>query len=238
MSYSRDRDAHTRGAGAIAAVDRPGSRQAKRALGAAMSRARDAQRAALTYGARGGLGAINTGTGTGLRGRQIFTGDLVPGVVEGGNPLGPLTPPERGGGGLPPVLPPPGIFGQRGGALVQQPRVDNVVTDPAYPGTTPPRRPSPPPFPGVDTGGRNTLPPPPQTGVIVPPPKSTVTIVTGGGSGGAGLNTGGTRTAPITPIPPPMEIPDAQASSSTPWMLIGAVALGAWLLLGDHKDEP
>lgn len=103
MSYTRDKDAYTRSAGAIAAFDRDPRMIAARKRKLARSKTRDTAMAQLTYGARGGLGRINLGTGTGPTGRPS---GLKPGVVEGGRPL--VVPPPVVGG-------PMGTGGHRGG---------------------------------------------------------------------------------------------------------------------------
>lgn len=106
MSYSRDKDAYTRGPGAIAAADYGNARRAhERRMIQRRSGVRDRALAEYTLGPRGGIGAIPLpsagGVRTGIRtGGNVESpgGGLVP-QVGSGRGGGSVTFPAGGGGG-------------------------------------------------------------------------------------------------------------------------------------------
>lgn len=170
MSYGRDRDAHTRGVGAIAAADHLRSRKARARLFALQTVRRDAQLAGLTYGPGGGLagygplqalGAINLAN-TPMR--SGWTPVINPGSGE--------TPPST------PTHQPPHAF--------LPPR----TVMPTGPTTVPPLTPLPPrgPIRGTTRPTLTAFPLPPATSLPPPsriPPSRTFPYPGGGGGGGS-----------------------------------------------------
>ena len=227
MSYSRDRDMATRGVGAIASRDyaHPRAALARAAARARATAAHDRRLAGMTYGARGGLGAVSTlNTVTGMTG-----GLRRPTIVEGGTIEGGSTRPYEGGGKIPPGTPRAPIVGKW-----KDPNLTKGYRPPATAFV---------PDSKLSTSSPET---PPVVVDIKPPTKKPVTpLVSGGGGGGVSLPP---KTAP-TPLPEleQVEIPDvpeavdpgpsaAPASSKRNLLILaGAVGLAAIILLRD-KD--
>lgn len=216
MAYGRDPDRHTRGVGAVAARDNahPHAARARRKAINQRTVARDRVLREITYGPRGGIGAVDVGTrrpsrmpDTGL----TFDGAGKPDPVVGGTGgrVGP-----GGGGGFTSGTTSRTQIGS--GIRYAQPFTTSLVIDPIVP---PP--PPLPPDPGAGSGSGSPRP-------KLPPAPS-------GGGGGSWTPT----TKPSVPMPElePVDLPDVPAPSAgislTPKTLaIGAAAaLAAYLLL-------
>lgn len=246
MSYGRDRDAATRGVGAIASRDMRHPHAVRRRQIAKARRLARADRAlsGLTYGPvgglSGGLGALNaaTNTPTGLTGGARRPTIVKGGSIEGGGQT-PLQIAANNLAALPPRTfisppkPPPVYTGNVAAALTAIPGI-KVLTQPApkkpLPGKRPPPVPTAPPLPEpsgsvTTTGGKS----------------SGGSSSSGGGSGGGGgaSGGGGGSTLPdFAPddLPDPEDVPAASTTSSsmsTGKMLAigGGIAAALYLLL-------
>lgn len=252
MSYGRDRDAYTRGAGAIAAADFGNARRAAaRRAKVDRSAALDARRAELTYGPYGGLGRIS-GAKIGVPGPAL----RAPSTID--------VPPQSGPLGPRPVTPPGGAGGGgRGGRSLVPLKVGRygLAVSPGQPAAEPgtnvgpsgatvglPTIAPPSSSPGGRTG--TDVPVTPVRGTSSPRPPTTV-VVSGGGSGGPSGGKGSPlplpTPAPLLPSPTLVidEIPDVMvAPTPTPTrsrsklLLIAALAGGAYLVLRNKKGRP
>lgn len=239
MSYHRDHDGHTRGVGAIAAIDGPRRTRKRQRLAQVLAQ-KDQRRAKLTMDNAGrvqALGAVSR-TGSSFQnknapilggGGQTFDSSggvrgtlpqtYTPGGTGGGaggmkpRPSTLLIPatvaPSGGGGG--------GAGGTRGGSGGSSSGGGGgtvIVSDPV-PGTSPPDI----SLPGAPTSGSSG---------------------SGGGSvdgGGAGVQSGGSSTPPtfIDPGVVPSEEPDVGMSNGMK-LALGAAAIGGlWYLFGRKK---
>lgn len=206
MSFVKDKDARTRGVGAIAAVDTVGDRlrrheriKAARMAQRDVALARLAKRNPLT-----GLGAINMG------------GKIVP-EVPGGGGAGGGKPPGGGGGG--------GPGGSGGGFHVVGPGpaangFKGVVgMMPGRGGVTHPGLPVPPPLPL----------PPVDPGTVAPPPGGGG-VVSGGGGGGTDAG-GGLPPDDTSQLPGDEVLPvDTPTASGPNYLLWAGLAFGAYWL--------
>jgi len=266
MSYTRDKDAHTRGVGAIAAADGSRARRARQGKIARALRARDRAMSGMTMGPRGGLvgmGLIsNVGTSrqnlaTPVRGQSIGYGieSGAPGTAGGRPSTVIVTPPVRGGYSSSPTS-----------SLPVAPMSYNTSAVPLLPAQYAPgvATPIPPPTNvGPGRGFVGPTPKPPLTytcadGSVVamqslcPTPASSSTSTDtssttapvdtssgGGGGGGAGIATAPGTPATFTPPTTPDEIPAGTGMSTGMMVAIGAAALGGlYLLFGKKRGGP
>lgn len=252
MSYTRDKDAHTRGVGAIAAADGSRTRLRKRiAIGRAL-RARDRVMAAYTLGPNGGavgLGAINTaGTRPGWQGGRPISNTTIDGGSSIFQPPGRVPPPQPGGHG---GMPTPHIATAQlraGGTRVLAPGPYQPGTRPAAGGGVVID-----PGPG-GAGSMYTCADGTQVSDLAACSVSTQVQTTGttgggasggsssggGGGGGGGVMTGGSGPPPdLTPPASPDEIPAGAGMSTTEKVVIAAAALGGlYLLFGKKRGAP
>lgn len=229
MSYGRDGDRHTRGVGAIAAVD--GAHPAR-----ARARARRVQQSlamreraigGLAYGPGGGLsslGRINLANigAQGFRAGQIIAPDHSGGTGgPGGGVVGPAPGGATAGGGSPRtgVKNGPGIVLGTGGRTTPKgfegrPAMSTVPRQPVIG------------IPPKITGGSGK-------------PNSGGSILTGSGGGGGGSSGGGSSTTdpdPVVTAPVLPDVPSSTSTSSIPtWALILGAAAGLYLLTKDEE---
>jgi hypothetical protein len=265
MSYGRDRDAYTRGAGAIAAADHGNARRAAaRRAKIVRSEALDVHRSGLTYGPFGGLGSK---LGIAAPVLRAPTGIDVPPQGDRGTPP-PITQPPggtgggRGGGTGRPILPGRvGRFGRAisdGVSMVGEPGTSVSPWDGTVGGGTvggsrgggqlPPITPG---GGGSRTGTDLTVVTTPTPGGFRPPKplRPSGGAGAGGGAGGAGVVTGGRGSMVVSQVPPPSIIIDTfpeaipepvvtRPSSTKKYLLIAALVGGAYLVLRDRKAKP
>jgi len=222
MSYGRDRDAHHRGVGAVAAADHLRMRARKRKRMSRATRARDAQLAGLTYGRTGGLagfghleslGAIKL-SNVGVRTQTVVRGglpDAPPGVTTNpyggagarlGNRIGTMGPLGPTSTPTPPLMPMPAPGGLRNPAQSSAPVFQPIVVAPV------PVVPS----PGVTTGGTLCSAAQALLGQCTPSGSTSSSSGSSGDGGGAGINSGGDSGLPT--MTPPPDVPDAPDTSS------------------------
>lgn len=232
MSYGRDRNARTRGVGAIAAIDHvSGKRRRMAAMGAVEMAKRDRE---LTLLARTAF-------------RPMAMGKMIEGEIPGRAEPRPRTPPSKGPpinpGPLPPPYQPPssppyvppapsGLPGKAGG--LTNPGSGGVyTTPPVWTQNTPP-----------STTG---LPPPGPLPDPMPPAGGGTTGTNSGGGGGGGSGGGGGGGKPFPEnggiVPPGFELPPQQElppindgmSNTTKYVLLGVAVLGGYFLWKEHK---
>lgn len=195
MTFVRDRNAHTRGIGAIAAGDRDPMQQRRRLVKSRIFQRRDA-----AVGRLAGLGAMNLSASVPT---QLTSGITSPGP--GPQPVGPLTPAQQ-------------IY-----ALSAATRAGS----PAMISTSVP----------ISTGLPTVIVDP--SGNVVSSPVQTVTGTSTTSPVGTMTSGSGTVSSPVpviaapaaTPIPDAPTVPVATSDdNTTTYLLIGAAALGAYLL--------
>lgn len=247
MAYERDRDAHTRGIGAIAAADGSRTRARRRMQVARALRERDRALSQITMGPRGGLGAIRgfTNPGSPTVG-SVRTMDASP--TTGGRGLTtdytpPKLPGSSGGGTAPPSRTPISITTIASRAVTMAPRPAATI----YGGKTAPPGSY---GTGVTPNGGNVDP----GGSLLPPTtisdNGSGTTTTsgssggggytggggGGGGGGAGVTTGGGGAPTFTePAVPGEDIPQSSGMSNTTKALIAAGVIGGLYFLTKKK---
>jgi hypothetical protein len=240
MGYTRDKDAATRGIGAIASRDHANPRAVamRRARIAHATTARDRALAHMTYGARGGLslGAISRASAGMLKdimAPTIKTGgsiEVPPLKTQGLTsidvrpPLPPVRPPITQPP-LPPFPAPSPIRDRFNNLAIRSKNINAVFTptviiDPVRPssgntGIVPPKVTTKPP--GVVTGG-------------------------GGGGGGGGYNTGVVGPVDLPPMDPLPDVPEGQdaaahssLTSNKNLVIAGGVALAAFLYFKNKR---
>jgi hypothetical protein len=248
MSYTRDKDAHMRGVGSVAARDGARPRAAARRI-ARVKRAlatRDRIMAGLTYGPNGGLaglGAVNIG---GASSRTGILKDTTPDGGTGGRTTMPVpgqlvapTPAPRGGGTTPTgfsvktATSSAGAIRAAAQAAAANPYQGKVmpggiVVDPG-PGATI--------YTCADGSQVSDL----SQCSVAPIIQTTGTTGGGGGGGdGSGATTGGGTAPTLTPPSIPDEdIPEGSTGmSTTEKIVIAAAALGGlYLLFGRKKGQ-
>jgi hypothetical protein len=239
MGYERDKDRHTRGVGAIAALDHGNAarlryRQMKRRRSEALDRARREY----TYQPGGGLGAVEALGRVNLSGVKPLanhTGIAADIKAAGGQ----VQPPPfiggaSGGGGLSnrptTKLQPSRLYGGAG-TVLQNPQMNTKVVVSRQPTVFQPTFPMP-------------LPVTPTTGL--PPARSSSTggsLVSGGGGGGGGTWGAGSGTVPAYPGMETPELPDIPADEAPATdgvdiktvAIVGGVAVAAWFLFFRNK---
>lgn len=222
MSYGRDPDRHTRGAGAIASRDNvnPAATRARRLARNQQTVAHDRAVRQMTYGPRGGIGAIDLGmkgqTGGTKGGISTTTGRGI--SFDYGTSNQPGMPEAPGGV---PKPPPPPTFTTSRTHLANPLKRTSVLEQLLEPLRPPSTVPPPPPLP------------PPSTR---PQPSPVVTRPTTSSGGGGGVWTP-TTSKPTVEIPEEVVVPDvpepaaATAISGKTVAIVGAAALAAYLLL-------
>lgn len=261
VSYERDKDAYTRGSGAIAASDYGNPRRAaERRQRLVRSAQIDAQRAGLTYGVRGGLGAAPAGAVTRSSRTPTFDPSLSKDLTyTRDTQLGPKPLPPRK-----PVPPPPQRPGMPMPTGVVSPTMKGAVPTRAlaptgtriqFPGTWVPTTPAVPTklepgdpfaFPVVrDPGAIVTLTPvasPTKKAVVSKPARGVVSTGGGGGGGGGSWVPSPSPSAPLptvdagTPTVWIEESTPVAPPKKKPWWLLGVAAVaGAILLLGEDS---
>lgn len=247
MSYGRDPDAYTRGAGAVAAADRVNPRAtAARAAGFARALAvRDRALSGLTYGERGGLGNVGlatkvvykprtrvlppprrviiappTRTGSSLTTTRLAVSRTpVPAFT-------PITPPKINAGSFGPTAPP--------SATVRPPSIPPLILPP---GSTVQ-------YPGQETVVVGLPPPPIQPAPPTRKISELITKASGGrvtpaGGGGGTWSPTLKQTAPVPAMPASVDLPDVESDAGAPGSepstktiaFVGAAALAAYLLV-------
>lgn len=258
MSYQRDRDSATRGAGAIASRDMAHPRQARarqrqRAL-ATLRRDRALRGATMgnSGGVVGGLGAISranvAGGLTGPTGAHIMGGGH--GVEGSGGITTPPLPPKGTGGTTPPSIKNRATHDAAiKKAFAAPPKVKNT-----NPPRSPPKHPPHKPYPGTNRPPPIPTPPPTDSGTSVsaPPPVTNAPLNSGTSSGGGGGGSSGGTTDPgsgTTGMPDytPTDLPDpddttdtsttSTASTGKMLLLAAGIGLGAYFLLRDSDSE-
>jgi hypothetical protein len=219
VSYTRDRNRHTRGTGAIAALDGVSSTGRTEQRARAQTMARRDHRLALM--ARSAFRPMAMG--------MIREDRPDRGGGQGGGGL-PRPDPNQGGGG--PVQGPPVVYEPAPTPpIVIRPPINTgpiINKDPVYPGPKqfPDTTPGPLPMPYPD-------PIPPGGGVIIAEPRPKAP--TGGGGTPPIINDPSFPSFPE--LPGDETLPDDTGmSSNTKWLLLGALALGGYLLWKDGKD--
>ncbi len=236
MSYGRDPDRNTRGAGAIASRDNahPSAALARRAGRNRRTVARDRVMRTMTYGPKGGmspLGALNLGYQGGAS--SPWTGGVRGGTgltFEGGQTNVPQVPTAPSGGS--PTVTSPKVTAAVINAMTAMNKAPTLAA--RYPTTSSPSFPVATTDPGTSAP---TVPVPSKT--TTKPPVKGVTV-----SGGGGVWTPPRPTG--TPLPgfEATDLPDVPAGSAKPSFdiktaaIVGAAALGAFLLLRKKKGQP
>lgn len=252
MSYERDKDADTRGVGAIAALDKGNrARRAHRYARARELNARDGRLAKMTYRPGGGIAheglgrvslaftkQVGVGTGSGV-------GERTPGASRPPVATTPSTG-AAGGGGI--VKQPSRLYGGAGTVAQRAPVVSfQMVTKQlsqtvgATPGSGTRR-------PANQSAGQlgPVLPLPTPPGAIVQEPTDTTSSSSGGGYTGGGGGGGGAGYSPTTPAYPGMEppsMPDLEVEEPTSGpdlktiALVGGAAVAAWWIFFRKKGS-
>lgn len=235
MSYGRDRDAVTRGVGAVASIDHANpSHSAARQRHIAQELAhKDVRRARFTYGVRGGIDAINglgrvnlrNFGGAGTRSTNVMAADPTASSTGGGGA------PRPGGGGLAPAGPTspraiyhpsiPKKYSSASSPVIPQGQGGRPM--PKIPFVAPPRPPIKPP-PRILTAGAPTTP-----------------VAGGGGGGGSPHSSGaGVVDAPHDDLPDLAPEPEAASSPSSNrnlFIALGVAAALYWYATNEDGDE-
>lgn len=237
MSYTKDRNAHTRGTGAIAALDGVSSVGRRRQIaGAKMMARQDTRLARLAKTAfrpmaMGRMKAEDPGYDSPIPGNPRTSGGGT-GRVDTGTPPTTTAPGPINTGPIinkPPINPSCMFpYGMVNGQCVL---VGGFVPPPA-PTSGPDPRPFPQPIPMPPVDPENAPPP-----LTLPPPKP-LPYPTGGGGGGNSPpiindNGGGVIIDPIPDMPPE----DTGMSTNTKYLLLGAALLGGYLIWKDSKER-
>ena len=244
MGYTRDKNAATRGAGAIAARDlaNPRATAIREARRKHMLALRDKALSHMTYGRRGGiaLGAISKASAGILKNMMAptiaTTGVLEAPVLKGPRDVTvidtrpPYAPPPLPTSPLPPKPRPPIL---NGGLLNKIKLIGDARANVTQVNTNPMTQMDPVVVTAPTSGNTGIVPP----GVSKPPG-----VVTGGGGGGGWPpKSGNTGIVPpdLTPLPDvPEDAPAASSPSSSnkTLLIVAAAAIGAYLIFGKDGE--
>lgn len=221
MSYGRDPDRHTRGAGAIASRDNvnPAATHARRRARNQQTVAHDRAVRQMTFGPRGGIGAVDLGMKGGPKGGiSTTTGRGI--SFDYGTSNQPGIPEASGGVPRPPVSP---TTPTSRGQLARPGRFTTALQQLLEPLRPPSTVPPPPPLPPPSTR--------PQPSPVITRPSSS-----SGGGGGGGVWQPTTKPTTTVEIPEEVVVPDVPESAATAISgktvaILGAAAVAAYFLL-------